>query len=615
VKVSDIRYYQSIADDMIAADSGRDKLFKGMERIFHCEWSLPSSIKEMDWVMPIISTGPRDGVKTTAKVLSALQPRIHFQPMQDNQATQAKAAEYERMIGYWWKQASKRRRGGNLAHDLVMAATLYNVIACQVIYIPYQKKLAGEIPGVAKENWTMAERYGPFAVRIRNPKDVHASYNDLGVRCVLYTQTMKVVDVIQYWGKRAKGLKAAYPELQQQIENEVTVYEYCDAVDKIIWVQETGTELMNEPHKLPFMPWVYRAGGTDLEEKSEFQYDPLLASVFYTKQWEVQNVVDSLWVSEVISRASAPRKRITGPDPEQGHKIDYGDPVAVEYVTSPNVGQDIPPATLDPGLVTISDKMDAAISRSSIPRMLQDGNVPANTQFATVNAVIQLANGAIMPYKELAQLGAADICEQMVRWVVFAGDAQMVYGTGKEDNGKTYMMIPEEVNVDHLQIEVELKADMPTDRIQKINAATMAVNQLGMSKQSGLEEIGVIDVETEERKNTWEKIKEATLAGQLALIQAESQLKIQQAQMQMQMQAQQVQQQQQQAQQQQQMQAQAQQAQQQQGQQQQQGVGGQGFNPAQGGTPPATANPQGTPYEAAMGQTRGGQQTGGGNAF
>jgi hypothetical protein len=314
-------------------------------------------------------------------------------------------------------------------------------------------------------------------------------------------------------------------------------------------------------------------------------------------------------VSEVISRAAAPRKRVTGVNPEEDHTIDYGDPGGVEYVRAPSVAQDIPPATLDPGLVTIDDRMDSAISRSSIPRLLQDGNVPANTQFATVNAVIQLANGAIMPYKELAQLAAADICEQMVRWVVHHKDTQAVYGTEKEDKGKYYQMVPEEVNTDHLQIEVELKADMPTDRMQKINAATMAVDRLGMSKQSGLEEIGVMDVDAEERKNTWERIREATLNAQLTLIQAESDLKVQQMQMQMQMQAQQATMQMQQQAQAQQMQAQAQQG--------QQGppVGGQGFNPAQGGTPPAEANPQGTPYEAAMGQTRGGQETGGSNAF
>jgi hypothetical protein len=246
--------------------------------------------------------------------------------------------------------------------------------------------------------------------------------------------------------------------------------------------------------------------------------------------------------------------------------------------------------------VDIHNLFAGAMAKSGVSRALQGGELASNTAFAAYNQQVQIALNAIKPYRELAEQVLGDICETMCRWIAISPDAIEAVGNKKDDLGKRYAMIPEEINTEDLCITVELKPDVPTDRMERINAASVAHQQLHYSTESGLEDIGVADPQKEIRRDMYERLLENEIQNDIARSQAQVQLEVEEAKLKMQTEAQMAMQQQQMAQQQQ--------------MQQQQPVQGPGFNPNSGGTPPAMASPNAT-REGVTGRTQGGQEVAG----
>ena len=165
-------------------------------------------------------------------------------------------------------------------------------------------------------------------------------------------------------------------------------------------------------------------------------------------------------------------------------------------------------------------------------------------------------------------------------------------------------------------MEIELKADVPADRVQRVTAAVTMRRDLNYPMERILKFLGDSDPEGAAREYAMELVQEADLQARIELLQRrlsgqydeEVQAAAQELALQMVQQAQQ-----------------EQQAAQQQGGPQPggpppgpspngagpspaPGPGGQEFNPAVGGVPPSVATPEGATFEGATGTTRGGDE-------
>jgi hypothetical protein len=175
--------------------------------------------------------------------------------------------------------------------------------------------------------------------------------------------------------------------------------------------------------------------------------------------------------------------------------------------------------------------------------------------------------------------------------------------------GSEYVVAWDEIEPEAIYIKVELTPDVPTDRIQKINAAVLGVEKLGMSKERSMEEIGINDPQAELKQHYMELLTDAhmqnyILAQQLE-VQSQNEIQTQAELMQMQAQLQQAQQAQQFQMEQAQMGMGMKEAQGMMGPQGVPGAGGQGMNPNMGGMPPQMMAPEAT-REGQTGRTRSG---------
>jgi hypothetical protein len=538
--MNELFYFQAIAQEMVAADRERDEMLRAMDDMWHNRWALPPNVAGLKWIHKVVSSDPHDAIRAGTRVLSSVAPRITVQPLGTGAAQRSQVEQIERALSWHFRNASRRRRSSVL-RDVVLSALLYDEVVAQIVYLPEQvealksfKSASQRLEGGVRDE--AARRFGPFAIIVRNPQQVHVRYSDWMPEAVVMKQVMTVEQAIDFWGEKAEGLVEAASKRSGGLRlsfaqgrrfgaprkdewTHCTVYDYMDVEQRAVWAvlqTDGGTvsepaggdapavEILREEHGLGFLPWAAKLGGTTLEESGGQQRIPLLYSVYQAGQWDTQNIVETLMTSEVIAYAAAPRLKVEGPS--DSVEVDYGEPGRPVYVPPGHALSAMTPPGMDQGLALIAQRVADRIGKSTVPRVLQTGDFPAGTAFATLNLATQSGIKALAPYKELAEEALAEIFTLMLNWVQHSGVALQGYDRAPARRGEAANLNPADFDLSNVVIDVELTADVPTDRMARINAASMAVRDLGYSRERALEQIGETDAKEVMRQAEQEQL-------------------------------------------------------------------------------------------------------------
>ena len=196
----------------------------------------------------------------------------------------------------------------------------------------------------------------------------------------------------------------------------------------------------------------------------------------------------------------------------------------------------------------------------------------------------------------------------MLYWAKESDKGIVGYGraSDKEQSPRVYEIVPRDIDKDAIYIKVQLQADVPIDKQQRVMTAIQAQRELKLPTRDVLEMLGETDPERKIKEWMTEQMEMAYFQGVLQYIQFEAAQTIQQQMAQAQLQSQM-----------QQAQGMIEQQMQMAAAQGQQapapgtppgipGAEGQGFNPAEGGLPAQMAAP-GATMEGQTLQTRGGE--------
>ncbi|MCW5887937.1 MAG: hypothetical protein KIT07_07400, partial [Anaerolineales bacterium] len=526
--MQELAYFQTIASHMIAADRERDEMLRAMDAMWHNRWQLPPPLQAVGWVHKVVSTDPHDAVRAGTRVLSSVAPRITVQPL-GGRSARSQAERIERALAWHFRNASRRRRASVL-RDVVLSALLYDEVVAQVVYLPAQQQAAQWLGAGAPH--AAAQRFGPFAIIVRNPQDVHVRYSDWMPEAVLLKQLMPLDEALAFWGqalasqlKQARPAGRGGPVRKSAAFTHVSVYDYMDTQQRTVWAvpqsdasaladpggtPEAGARLiLQEEHGLGFLPWAAKVGGTTLHRGSH-QRIPLLASIYQSRQWDTQNIVETLLASEVIAYAAAPRLKVEGPSAEVD--VDYGEPGRIVHVPPGHQLNPLAAPGLDESLARIAERVAERMGKSTVPRVLQTADFPLGAAFATLNLATQSGIKSLTPYKELAQDALAEVFQLMLNWVQHSQQPLEAH-ISQRGRSETITLDPRKLDLSQVLIDVELTADVPTDRMARINAASMAVRDLGYSRERALEQIG----ETDAKEVMAQAEQEQLAAAQLEL--------------------------------------------------------------------------------------------------
>lgn len=607
-----IGYYIGLANALYERDSDLREQQEDVDKMIHFDYELPESIAGLDWIRRLISATPYLAYKSGRRVLSGLDEVLSCDPMDNSDEARRWAHKVESILQ--WNMSLAMRRRASSREDVIGSALLYDEIVGQVIHLPTQIKAIKKLGGNPRRQ-VAALRDGPFAITMRNPQETHTTHSDYMLEEVLTVAVMKKKEVIDFWGDAAKDLRDDVGEDADALYGDCVLYDYMDYDTRAVWVMDGEAEdrisgsspayTIMEPteNDYPFLPWAAVVGGTALEDDARYQRHGLLHPLWAGKTWETTNILGTFVISQAIAEMGRAKRKKVGPNPES-IKTNYGEPGFEYEVKSPNDVVDMQDHPLDPALKEAWQYFEGLQASASVPPILMNVEANPGESYSGYNLRMQSAIGQLLPYKREGERWWEKAYELMLLWCHYTGEDLKGYSVLKNGDKELLTLGADEIDPKNIRVKVELVPGLPSDRLQKVNAATLLAKQANVPLRKVYEELGYSDPEG--LKDDWmrEQFDLAELQGIVTRIQAEASGELQQMAAQM---AQGI----------------IQQAMQEQqgvppevsgaqgappatGPQGMAGVEGQGVNPAEGGIPPAMINPNANVMEQQTGETRAG---------
>lgn len=541
--------YIEQAQDLIEDNKDRNEKYEWMDKADNVAWEPDAKLMKLQWFRPLPSHALHDALNAGARALSTLLPKPSVCPMDSSPSARDRASTIEKVLMWNYRRATTRSEG-NLTFDLVYDCLKYHDASAQVIYLPWERKLTG---ASKPKLWNPG---GDFMVIRHAPSTVYATRSAEGLESVLLHKTVCAKDVINRWGDFAKKIKKKYDDGEI---DEVSLYDFTDADRRVVWVyldeedhvgEDKGAiEIYNDKWDLPFINWISRKGGR-----------PLLDPVYNSGAWEITNLVRSLRISNIVAMSAFPKSKTVTIDGEQPD-FNYETPGGNVPLRPGESFESTQPPPFDPMLNTIDNELEMSMGSSTVPKILQDPNVPSGAAFASINTVLRQASTVLDPYKKLGELLFADAYTQMLYWSIHSKEDLIAYDVTQknaEGYGSQIRVKAEELDPESIYITSKLTASLPIDEVAKLNAAQLMAN-LGIAKNRIYDELDILDPETVIDEFMQQQMDDAMFGNEIKLVASEADLEIarkqqdlqlqgKQKEMQMQMEAQQAQMQQQQAQ-------------------------------------------------------------------
>ena len=575
----------------------RNEDFAAYDNMVGMEYELPESLSSRFDIVKFVDPGAHDAEKVAANIYDTYAPRWNILPRGPDDKEEAE--KLERWLEWQMRRADQHGET-EPSRVTLLHALRYTMVAMQLDYLPYwlpKNKSAWN------KHQKVAMKKGPFCVVVHHPSTVYYEMGSYGLRWVSTVSCVPAATVIDHWkayendDEEGRTIKSAVAKIEKILEGDeeamLVLVDYTDEKKRYVacWVSETESvafdilenenkddviEIVNSENKLPFINWSISVGSSD----------SLLSTLHKGHLWENTNLAETLKRSIAYRTAFQPR----------GVESGVGEEIEIDYTGEPKLiappGKQwtpLPQLGLDPmwNELSVQDRALAA-STTSTSNLTSLGS-GSNVQYATVQAIININLTQLISYKRTWEKAWREIGNLAFQWVKFTGDVVKGYRTQTKGQGVTMGeqidVGPNDFDEETLYIDVQLTANNPTDKLQRVNEIGQLV-QVGapVPWSEMLEGIGYGNPEALMERWEDEQVRRAALDNFRKELDAQLQMKLREAEMQMQMQAQQSMQQQ-------------SPAPQQQGQvpptgptgQQPAFPGGQGMNPAEGGTPPEMA--------------------------
>jgi hypothetical protein len=529
----DFRQLQQLADDLMEREEDNIKMMDEMHKYDTMVWDSDAATKMKaagNWVHTVVPTDLHDVLSDGTSLMASHNPKLQVTPLGQYEEDLIDAGKMERSL--LWNLDGAFRRRGNIRSDIFKDALKYDRVALQVEYLPHQLDTMKAFTNTDLRT-DNALRLGKFALIRRDPRGIYPIWSDLQLEGVLNRQVVRAQEIYDFWGNLATPLWEYLDKAEDTTTDFVTMFDYCDYEQRAVWVIPQGDnqmpqepemgnaiELFNEPHNMPFLPWVVRDGGDVLQ--------PILYPIYKGKLWDTMCILATLQMSEIMAYSTAPRLKQSGIGEVE---IDYTEPGRTAYVPPGAELEEMTPPAIDQAIAFARDMVAAAVSKATLPRGVQQGEFPEGAAFASIREMIQLGVKKLNRAKELSQRAYEDIFRQMIYWVDYTGDELISYVQSTEMPTEQIVISGKDVeehvgyDVNNLYFKVELTPDIPLDAVQRINSGVLG-KQMGLSDYTVKDMIGIDDPEADWDKFVSEERRKAELNAELMLIEGRAQLEL-----------------------------------------------------------------------------------------
>jgi hypothetical protein len=540
-------WYRGKIAEMMQNDSDAYDIFYQVDRMFHGEVTLPAQLQDLDDVRLIKDSAPHDALYNARVALANSRIRLDVTPLGNAEAEFVKANRMEQALQWNWEKANMRGPTRKI-ESISDSALRYDCCVTRVddlmFWLPKEQS-----------KWTKANRraarLGRFVITVIPPHNIHTQISATsGAFCVLSARNLPLADVLDYYeslagtNKEGKKIKSTIAKIKDEVsENEnyqelrFMLYQYTDDDRRLDYghlsgedesVDESGGSdsdfvFVDTENKLPFLPYTVRAGGSEVETEPRYKYHPMLASVYWHDLWTNSVLVRSLVFSDVIRRVRETREFYRGPNTEA---VPPDDGTGGAKALPPNVDVVRPaPTQVDPQAFQVLTAIDSSLQGTTSASSLGNLSRYSNTAFSTMNAIVNVEMGKLNPQKNIIQDTIADQCYLFCEWSTFTKKPLQAWRDTDKKIENTVLPRGEEIQIGEHDydlfrtfIKCTITPETPTDKMQQMNIVEKLV-ALGMSREEALEMMNVPHAALQLDRNALEAIKQGAIQALIAKLQ------------------------------------------------------------------------------------------------
>lgn len=532
-------YYRGKIGEMIQNDEPAYKIFRDVDAMFHGDIALPPELDDFEDIRIIKDSSPHDALYNATVVLANSRMNLSLTPLGNAEGEFVKADQMEEALKWNWNRANMRgtsRKIWSIAHS----ALRYDLAVTRVDDLVYHLPKNQELWSKANRR---AARAGRFVITVIPPHKVHFQTSEMGgAFCVVSARNMPLPKVIEYYegiagtDKTGKQIMAAIDEIRAKLGSKkyentrFMLYQYTDDDKRFdyghIMEAETTEEddtggseddfvFINSENKIPFMNYTARGGASDVETDPMYSYHPMLAGAEWHDLWKNTVLTKSLVFSEVIRRLREVRDTYEGSAAELVEPDDGSG--GAKALPPGTTMRRLAPSQIDPQAVALMEMIGGGLNQSTSASTLGNLSRYSNAAFSTMNAIIQVEMGKLNPQRNIIQDTIADECYLFCEWTKFTKQPLQAWrGEAKRilerelPRGEEIQISDKDYNLDRLFISCTITPETPTDRMQTMNIVEKLV-QMGMSMEEGLEMMNVAHADLQKDKRALEILKDGML--------------------------------------------------------------------------------------------------------
>lgn len=497
------------ADTLMGMYSARNKDFETYEKMYLMEWS---SAPKTDDVKITISPDARNAVLGAKRLLVATDPI--FSVPDDQKDHLEKSEEIEQTCGRMWTMAGRAARMP-IHYSAVESAVLYG--ECHIAITSTQALVDMAKTPIMKTRAERLAKLTPYIFEVWNPKFGYPEFDVYGLSAYLRQVKVRIGELPARFGQMGEEYA-----IGRESTEEVTLNIWYDVENYVAWVDEQA--FVAEPHKLPFIPVsVSITEGSRLFDKPEQQRQPLLYGIAKSGFWERENLNLTVLYTNVYHIGLNPTFLHTAPpsNPDKQLRFDASTPGGViDMEPGESFVPMVTKGILDPSFNAGLDIAERKFAETTIFRQALGEPMTGSPAFSTVALMSQSGRLPLITYQKMAGEAIGNAMELALQWYRDSGGKQVVGYCKPSD-------VP-----DNLRIDCKLDINLPQDKLQQANIATMLTRDGVASTEWVRKEI----LNIEQSQNMDEDIQSERAFGSMtgAYIQARGQTYVQQILQQMQ---------------------------------------------------------------------------------
>ena len=485
------------AAEMWSAFSGLHDMQLKMDEMINMEWE--SQLDRKD-VKQTISPEPHNQFMGAKRLMSNTQPNINISAELNGPIPAEDVDKMERFCRAVLYQ-SGRINGHPVNEEVVDSLLCYGISFTSINdtkdVVEWQKGSTIAPSKARKYRNDRLQLTTPFLIKPLNPRKCACELGAMGLESFYYQSETTVAELISMYGVR-KDWESLKPT------EKIKYHEYFDLDVHFSWVENGSEPLIGEAtdgaHDLQLLPIEVQLGeGSNMSDEWENKVHPFLYAIHKGELWERLNLELTVLYTSLFNVAANPSFKLTGVDPEEVVPVDWS---TIGGVIRLQDGQDFKPMERD---VFNKDMMqgysiaEQMVSESGIYKQTLGQPMAAGTAFSSLSLLSQAGRLPLSAPQRAGSWTFGSIFENILGRVRDGKSKRTVKGQSE------LLQIDPKIIPVNVSVTAVIDVDMPQDKLQNANVASMVVDRQLASKAWARENLLGINSTAEMEKNVFKE--------------------------------------------------------------------------------------------------------------